>query len=180
MKPIKKKTTQKINPKEIQKSFMETVEESLVSQGVKFFEVDNGLNIDSEWLELPQSITEISSRELGECLNAFTQQKMYLRTLLGRTELWVEDAKRAYLSAGDKTYKALSNGKLSETAKERLINSDENVKPLYYEYRECVQRKNLVELNILNVEDAIFMLSREVSRRNADFNDENKNYSVNR
>ena len=136
MKPIKKKTTQKINPKEIQKSFMETVEESLVSQGVKFFEVDNGLNIDSEWLELPQSITEISSRELGECLNAFTQQKMYLRTLLGRIELWVEDAKRAYLSAGDKTYKALSNGKLSETAKERLINSDENVKPLYYEYRE--------------------------------------------
>ena len=105
---------------------------------------------------------------------------MYLRTLLGRIELWVEDAKRAYLSAGDKTYKALSNGKLSETAKERLINSDENVKPLYYEYRECVQRKNLVELNILNVEDAIFMLSREVSRRNADFNDENRNYSVNR
>lgn len=41
-------------------------------------------------------------------------------------------------------------------------------------------KENLVELNILNVEDAIFMLSREVSRRNADFNDENRNYSVNR
>ena len=38
----------------------------------------------------------------------------------------------------------------------------------------------LLEMNIANIEDAIFMISREVSRRTGDFNNENRNYNVNR
>lgn len=180
MKPVKRKSQQKINPKEMHKSYLDMVENDLAEKGVMFFDIDNGLNPDSDYLNLPMSITEVSSKDLGEYLNAFTQQKLYLRTLLGRTELMLEEAKREYLSISEDNYKALSNGKLSETAKERLINSDEKVKPVYYEYTDWCKKRNLLELNILNIEDAIFMLSREVSRRDSDFEDETRNYNVNK
>lgn len=180
MKPVRKQTKQKINPKEMHRSYLDSIEEDLTAKGVEFFDLDTHLNIDGDYLSLPPHITEVSSRELGEYLNAFTQQKMYLRTLLGRTEIALEQAKREYITSTENNYKALSNGKLSETAKERLINSDENVKPHYYEYIDWLKKKDLLVHNILNIEDAIFMLSREVSRRNADFDDENRNYNVNR
>lgn len=179
MKPVVKKQKQKINPREVHKAYIDTIEDSLTADGVIFFD-ESRLEIDNDFLMLPSSITEVSSRDLGEYLNAFTQQKIYMRTLLGRVELFLEEAKRAYLSAGDTAYKALSNGKLSETAKERLITSDDKVRPLYYEYVDFLRKKDLLEKTILNIEDAIFMLSREVSRRSADFDEENRNYNVNR
>lgn len=174
MKCIKKKP-QKINPKEIQKSYLETVENDLTDKGVVFFDAPDVID---EYLTLPASVTDVSSRELGEYLNAFTQQKMYMRTLLGRTELMCEELKRKYLDASKEIYKALSNGKMSETAKERLINSEEKVKPAYYEYTSWCSKVHMLELNIANIEDAIFLLSREVSRRTSDFEDENRNYNV--
>lgn len=181
MKPIKK-NKQKINPKEIHKDYLSTldIESDLEKQGVVFFDADSNLNINEDYLMLPNQITAVTSRELGEFLNAFTQQKMYLRTLLGRTELALEEAKRAYLTSGEDNYRALSNGKLSETAKERLITSEEKVKPLYYEYVDWLRKRDLLQYNILNIEDALFMISREVTRRNADFDDENRNYNVNK
>ena len=180
MKTLKQNKKQKINPRELHKSYLDKIEDGLTSDGVVFFDNTDKLNINEDFLTLPPLITEVTSRELGEFLNAFTQQKMYLRTLLGRTELMLEEAKRSYITASETNYKALSNGKLSETAKERLINSDEKVKPLYYEYVDWLKRKDILEYNILNIEDALFMISREVTRRNADFDEENRNYNVNK
>ena len=176
MKPLKSK--EKMNPRELHKMYLNNIEEDLESKGVVFFEVDKNLNIDEDFLTLPAQITEVTSRELGEYLNAFTQQKLYLRTLLGRVEIELEDSKRKYITSSEKMYKVLSNGKMSETAKERMINADDTVKPHYYEYVDWVKRRDLLLYSIANVEDAIFLLSREVSRRTADFDDENRNYNV--
>ena len=178
MKPVKGR--EKMNPKEMHKVYLHNLESSLEDKGVVFFEADKNLNISEDYLSLPPQITEVTSRELGEYLNAFTQQKLYLRTLLGRIEIQLEDAKRKYVTSSEKIYKVLSNGKLSETAKERMINSDEEVKPYYYEYIDWVKKRDLILYSIANVEDAIFLLSREVSRRTADFEDENRNYNVNK
>jgi hypothetical protein len=180
MKPVKKQEKQKINPREMQKAYLENLEDDLAEKGVEFFDINTSLRVNSDYLSLPLHITEVSSRELGEYLNAFTQQKMYLRTLLSRTELMLEDARREYVTSSEVIYKALSNGKLSETAKERLINANDEVKPYYYEYVNWLKRKDLLTHNIASVEDAIFLISREVSRRNADFEEENRNYNVNR
>lgn len=177
MRPVKKQ--QKINPRSVHKSYLDKIEETLTDEGVVFFD-DRHLSIKEDYLMLPPQITDVSSKNLGEYLNAFTQQKIYLRTLLGRTEIVLEEKKREYLTSCESNYKSLSNGKLSETAKERLITSDEKVKPFYYDYLDWVKKKDLLEYNILNIEDAIFMLSREVSRRNSDYDSENRNYSVNR
>lgn len=169
----------KINPKDIHKTYLNKIESDLENEGVVFFD-ETHLNITDEYLTLPAEISVVSSKELGEYLNAFTQQKIYLRTLLGRVEVNIEEYRRSYITASEEAYKSLSSGKLSETAKDRLINSDEKVKPLYYEYMNWVKRKDLLEYNILNIEDAIFMISREVSRRTSDFDAENRNYNVNR
>lgn len=171
---------EKINPREIRKSYLDKIEDSLTDKGVVFFDDKNVLNINTKYLELPSEITEVHSRELGEYLNAFTQQKVYLRTLLGRTELMVEKARRDYYEVSSEFYKKYSEGKMSETAKERLINTQPQVMPVYYEYLDYRKKQSLVEYSIANIEDIIFMISREVSRRNGDFSEESRAYNVSR
>lgn len=182
MRPIKQQSHKegKINPREMRQSYLDRIESSLSEKGVVFFDPTNVLNINEEYLELPAEITEIPSKELGEYLNAFTQQKVYLRTLLGRTELLVEEARRAYYEASEPYYRKYSLDKMSETAKERMITAHPEVKPSYHEYLDCRRKQSLVEYSIANIEDIIFMLSREVTRRTGDFSEESRAYNVGR
>lgn len=173
------KSKEKLNPRKIHQSYLETIENDLSNEGVVFFD-SSRLDIEDSYLSLPSEITEVPSRQLGEYLNAFTQQKIYLRTILGRTELQVEDSRRKYMEASAEAYRELSNSKMSETAKERIINSSEEVQPFYYEYIDYKNKLKLVEYSINNIEDIIFMLSREVTRRTGDFAEENRNYNVSR
>lgn len=181
---LKKSKSEKVNPlqkiKE-RKSYVDSMQEELENKGVDFFEPsENGsLNIDTDYLTLPAHITEVSTRDLGEYLNAFTQQKMYMRTLLGWAECMLEEAKREYLQKSQQLYRKLSESKMSEKAKERELNSDPDIFPFYEAYMDRQRSCQLLEFNIGNIEDAIFMISREVSRRTGDFNNENRNFNVN-
>ena len=67
---------------------------------------------------------------------------------------------------------------MSETAKDRVINADEDVKPLLEEYKDAKARVQMVKYAIENVEDICFLISREVTRRNADFDNENRASNV--
>lgn len=179
-----KKVKEKVNPKKVleqKRSYCDVIQKDLEEQGVDFFspsESGGSLNIDKDFLMLPQSITEVSPRDLGEYLNAFTQQKMYMRTLLGYAELFGEEAKRKYMSASEEKYREFLGSKLSETAKEREVNSDPNVLPFYEDYMDYKNKIKLLNLNILSIEEAIFMLSREVSRRSGDYDNEKRDYNV--
>lgn len=186
VKKDKPETPKKVNPKEVLKekrSYCDTLQKDLEDQGVDFFtpsENGGSLHIDKDYLSLPQNITEVSARDLGEYLNAFTQQKMYMRTLVGYAELFCEEAKREYLAVSDPKYRALLNTKLSETTKEREVNSDPEVRPLYENYMDYRNKIKLLNFNILSIEEAIFMLSREVSRRTGDYENERRDYNVQR
>lgn len=170
----------KINPRELRKSYLDRMESNMEKQGVLFFDPETNLNIDNDFLELPREITEVSSKDLGEYLNAYTQQKVYLRTLLGRCELVVEMRRRDFYCKSESLYKKLTKEKVSETAKDRMIMTDEEVKPYYEKYMDSIKNKTMVELSISNIEDIIFMLSREVSRRSSDFNEDRRDYNVHR
>lgn len=186
LKIVKKEAPKKMNPKEVLKekrSYCDTIHEELESQGVSFYKpVEDGgnLHIDKDYLTLPQNITDVSAKDLGEYLNAFTQQKMYMRTLVGYAELFAEESKREYLSASENRYRELLGSKLSETAKEREINSDPNVRPHYEKYLDYKNKIKLLSFNIQSIEEAIFMLSREVSRRTGDYENERRDYNVQR
>lgn len=182
---VLKKANSKVNPKQMLKekrSYCDTIQKDLEDLGVDFFnpsEEGGSLHIDKNYLSLPQSITETSTRDLGEYLNAFTQQKAYMRTLVGYAELFCEEARREYVSASETKYREFLGSKLSETAKEREVNSDPEVAPAFEKYLDRKNKVRLLNLNISSIEDIIFMLSREVSRRTGDFNDDNRNYNVN-
>ena len=180
------KKSSKINPKEVlnqKRNYCDKMQEDLEIQGVDFFkpsEDGGSLHINKDYLSLPQNITEVSTRELGEYLNAFTQQKVYMRTLVGYAELFCEEARREYQEVSESRYKELLGSKLSETAKEREVNSDSNVKPCYEKYLDYKNKVRLLNFNIASIEDIIFLISREVSRRTGDFNEESRNYNVQR
>lgn len=178
------KVANKVNPKEVLKQrYSDRIQKELEDQGVDFFspsEDGGSLHIDKDYLALPQNITDVTARDLGEYLNAFTQQKMYMRTLVGYAELFLEEARREYITASNPVYKGLSGTKLSETAKERYVNSDATVKPCYEKYMDYKTKVRLLNLNIQSIEEAIFMLSREVSRRTGDYENESRSYNVQR
>lgn len=177
---------EKINPKKLlreRRSYCDKMIDDLEKQGVDFFrpsEDGGSLHIDKDFLTLPKNITEISPRDLGEYLNAFTQQKVYLRTLVGYAELFVEEARREYIAISEERYRELLSSKLSETAKEREVNSDPEVLPVYEKYMDCKNKVKLLNFNILSIEEIIFMLSREVSRRTGDYENERRDYNVQR
>jgi hypothetical protein len=180
MKAVNKSNKRKVDPKEIQKSYRQRIEDKLEKEGVPFFEPDKNLMFSEEFLMLPQEITEVTSKELGEYLNAFTQQKMYLRTLSGRLSLKLEGARREYLMSSSNGYKELSESKMSEKAKDRILNSSGEVVQFYNNMIDCENELDLVNGAIDSIDDAIFLLSREVTRRTGDFNTENRNYNVGR
>lgn len=177
---VEKKAVKKLNPREILESYTTRMEKELKDENISFYEPDKDLFIDREYLKLPASLTDITSRDLGEYLNAYTQQKLYLRTVQGRLDFRVEQKKREYLERSNNLYTQMCERKLSETAKERLITQDNNVRPIYYEYVDNIKKLGIVERAIESVEDVIFMLSREVTRRTGDFSEENRAYSVSR
>ena len=190
LKAVKKKESKtpkkKINPKEVlqeKRSYCDKVQKELEDQGVDFFrpsEDGGSLHIDKDYLTLPQNITEVSARDLGEYLNAFTQQKMYMRTLVGYAELFAEEARREYMAVSETRYRELLGSKLSETAKEREVNSNPDVLPCYEKYMDYKNKIKLLNFNIQSIEEAIFMLSREVSRRTGDYENERRDYNVQR
>lgn len=167
------KKHKKIDPRQMHKDYLGHIEGSLEKQGVMFFD-DKVVDINEDYLRLPPEITEISSRDLGEYLNAFTQQRVYMRTILGRVEILEEEARRAYFHVANTQYKQLSSQRLSETAKDRIINSDEEVAELYEDYMDAKQKVRTVQYAIQNAEDVCFLLSREVTRRNGDIENENR------
>ena len=180
---LKRVKRDKFNPMQMMKekrALADKIEDDLKEQGVKFFKPNDGLNISSDFLELPSNLTEVSSRHLGEYLNAFTQQSMYMKTLLGWAECYLEDSRREYFEASADRYRELLNTKFSETAKEREINTDPSIRPYYENFMESKAKINILKSNIESIESAIFSISREVSRRTGDYNLENRTESVQR
>jgi len=182
MKKLQPNHRRKFNPKQAYKDYTDRIHNELEEKGVVFFcpeEQGGTLHIDTEYLTLPQDITSTLSHELGNYLNAFTQQKLYMRTLLGWAESYMDEAKKDYFDVSKDLYSKLSgSGKLSETAKERTIVTDPKIAPFYHKYQECIRKVSLIQSAIENIEDSIFLISREISRRTSDFNNENRNYNV--
>lgn len=180
----------KVNPKAlkkkklvVEKGLVNKLTEDLEKKGVEFFRtVENGgkLNIDTDYLALPEDLTDLPTNQLGKYLNAFTQQRMYIRTLLSWGEVEAEEHKRKFYDVIHPVYLALTkeNPKMSETAKERIVNNSEEVKPLFLTYKDYKYKVRLIQYNLDNIENAVFLISREISRRSQDYSTENRNENI--
>jgi len=177
--PLKKPLKEKIDPKQV--LLNAKLQQELEDHGAVLFRpVEHGgsLNIDGEHLSLPSNITDVPGRVIGEYLNAFTQQKLYMRTLFGEMQCIVEECRRVYDNTRIGVYRELSSQKLSETAKDVIMNTDPSIQPSYERWVEAKLKLEMVKQSIENIADAIFLISREISRRESDFNHEYRNESV--
>ena len=176
---LQKKKSSRINPKEIlKKTYTDNVQSLLENEGVRFSEPEKTLNIDADFLVLPSDLTEVPTKNLGQYLNAFTQQKMYMRTLVGWCECMIEEARREYMKVAYEHYRRANVTKMSEKAKDTEVNNHPDVLPLYDKFKDLQIKKSVLDLQLSNLEDAIFLISREISRRNGDFENENRNSRV--
>lgn len=176
--PQKSAAKKTFDPTKVHEAYLARIEKDIEKSGVKMFVKDDNIHVDEDYLSIPEDVTVLSSRDLGNTLNAFTQQKMWYRTVLCRAENLEEISRRLYFEKSSSAYYELSSKKYSETAKERIINSMEDVKPYYEDWKDCQRKCSIVRAAIANIEDAIFLLSREVTRRGADYNEENRSYNV--
>ena len=161
-------------------SYLEKMTGEAEQLDIKFFTRDNGLNIDNDYLSLPKDITSVPSRDLGRYMNAFTQQKVYMRTMENYAELVAEEARRNYVDVSAPYFSDMFGSKVSETAKEREVNSTAEVREAFENWVDCQKKVKMLQSHILSIEEILFMLSREVSRRTGDFNNESRNDNVQR
>lgn len=178
--------SKKVNPKKIaeeRRGLLNRISDDLEQKGIPSVvpvEQEGILNINNEYLVLPKDLTDVPSVDLGNFLNAFTQQRMYTRTLIGWQELVVEDTKRMYYDKFVPVYEELSKNKMSETSKELIANNCNSVKEHFLNYKDEKYKLKSLNYHLLSIEDAIFLISREISRRGGDFNTESRNESVQR
>jgi vacuolar-type H+-ATPase subunit I/STV1 len=160
-------------------SLLERVENELKHEGIVPF--DNS-DIMNEYLRLPADLTEVESKELGKYFNTFTKQKMYCRTLLGRTSALLRELTEELDEIKDKVYSELPT-KMSVTEKKLKLRSHkrygEKASRLLEKVALLEEKRNMLEDYLENLIDGIFNISREISRRESDWNDDIRENSIN-
>lgn len=153
------------------KSLLDNIEEALARDNIVIPEYSN---VDTEYLTLPECITDIEMSELGNYLNAFTQQKIWVRTVIGRTSVLLRerqlflDEKRAII------FDELPV-KMSVKEKELRLLLDPNLKKVKEELIFYEEKLAILEDIISSLEESIFTISREITRRTKDFDEFNRN-----
>lgn len=159
-------------------SLLERVENELKHEGIVPF--DNS-DIMNEYLRLPADLTEVESKELGKYFNTFTKQKMYCRTLLGRTSALLRELTEELDEIKDKVYSELP-AKMSVTEKKLKLRSHERYGEKASELLEKValleEKRNMLGDYLENLIDGITCVSREITRRIGDFNDEKRENNI--
>lgn len=155
-------------------SILEEVEEELKREGIVPF--DNS-NIMEDFLILPADLTVATSQDLGRYFNAFTKQKMYCRTLLGRTSAILREAEEELDGIRESIFFDLPV-KMSLKEKELKLRANSRATELLNQVARIQEKKNMLSIYLDNLIDGIFNISREISRRESDMNDEFRSNSL--
>jgi hypothetical protein len=170
----KKKVTKAAKEEELELTMLESIEEELAEDGINLFDNDN---VDEDYLRLPRDITEEESKDLGRYFNAFTQQKMWTRTLIGRVSANVREG-RAQLDKLKSDVFLQLPAKMSVKEKELHFRTHEDAEQFLDDLTVQEERLNLLTDYIHNLEDGIFNISREISRRGSDWTDERREENI--
>lgn len=154
----------------IKKDVLDVIEEELEDDGITLFNNDN---VVENYLVLPKDITEEESQDLGRYFNAFTQQKMWTRTLIGRLSATVKDKQRSLDGLKAEVFSGLP-AKLSVKEKELKFQTDERGREVLDELFMLQEKLNMLSDYLENLVDGIFNISREISRRSSDWDDDKR------
>ena len=160
---------------EVLGSLVTKVEDELLGQGVQAF--DNS-NVMEEYLELPQDLTEVESKELGKYFTTFTNQKLYVRGLVWQSGALLREinSKLDYIRAD--VY-AMLPVKTSVKEKELALLNNNKAKALLEKSNFIQEKYSMLETYLDNLIDAITCISREITRRESDWNISNREDNIN-
>lgn len=125
-------------------------------------------NVEDDYLELPSDITDIDSRDLGRYFNAFTQQKMFVRGVIANLSSLVRELSQQLSVIKADVYSSLPV-KTSVKEKEIYFSADDRARDKLEELLLYQEKLNMTESYIDSLEDAITLVSREISRRESDW-----------
>lgn len=159
-------------------SILDQVEEELESEGIKLFDNED---IMDDYLRLPADLTEEPSKELGKYFTTLTKQKVWTRTLLGRASAVLREVTEELDDIKDKVFSELP-AKMSVTEKNLKLRSHEIYGEKATELLKSVavleEKTNILKDYLENLIDCIFAVSREVSRRESDWDDDKRENSI--
>lgn len=144
----------------------------VAKSGIRLFDKE----VPTKYLTLPEDLTNVSDKELGQYLYAFTQQKGYVRTLVSIARVSMMDVQREYDEVFTRIYNKISSNVVSD--KKQLALGD----PKVLIYREKLDKAQsvliLAEANQEALSDLIFTLSREITRRERSQEEETREHNV--
>lgn len=186
MKPTVKKgeikRVRKVEPSEAdvdevnqEESLLDIVEQALEAEGIEMFTNEN---IVKDYLLLPPHLDDEEPSEIGRYLHALTQQRVWTRTLLARIGILLREANELLDKEKARVFSDLP-AKMSVTEKELALYIDVKALPILERIKVISAKYNMLEAYMKNLEDLIFDVSREISRRGFDVNSQNRTENVN-
>lgn len=177
---FKKKSTKsyKEEPEapEVLGSIVERVEDELMEQGVQAF--DNS-NVMEDYLELPEDLTIVESKELGKYFTTFTNQKLYVRGLIWQSGAILKEINSKLDYIRNDIYATLPV-KMSVKEKELALLNNNKAKALLEKSNFIQEKYNMLDIYLDNLIDAITCISREITRRESDWNNEAREDNINK
>ena len=175
MKPIAKKgevkVLKKVEPSEkdieeidTEESLLDKVEAELAKDAVIMFTNEN---IDREYMVLPIHLDEVSPTDIGRYLHTITQQRVWVRTLLARVGVLMREANEKLDKEKARIY-ADKPAKMSVTEKELALYEDVKALVILEQIKNISAKYDMLDAYMKNLEDIIFDVSREISRRGMD------------
>lgn len=143
------------------------VEVELAKEGIHLFTDEN---IMEEYSRLPLDLTEVSSQSLGKYFSTFTKNKMWARTVISRAGIVIKALEEEIDTIKVETFKSLP-AKMSVKEKELMLRDDEKCAELLGELAYYQSKLEVLNSHLDNLVDAIFAISREISRRESDWSD---------
>lgn len=149
-------------------TILDIVEKELVRDGIIPF--DNA-NVLSDYLKLPSDITEVHSRDLGRFFNTFTQQKVWVRTNLSRVVILSKELESDLDDIRHNVYAELP---VKMSVKEKELQLRDKAEDLIHQINIINSKKIMLSDYLDSLIDILFVISREISRRSDDWNNETR------
>lgn len=173
------KSPKKPNPTEFEnivedldpeKSLLDTIEEELEGEGIVQF---SNSTVDRDYLVLPPHLDEQDARDIGRYLHTFTQQRVWTRTLLAKVGVLLKEA-REHLDKQRALIYITLPVKMSVTEKELSLYSNADACKALENVKAVSAKYDMLDSYMKNLEDIIFDVSREISRRGTDISGFNR------
>jgi hypothetical protein len=155
---------------------LDRIESELERDGVSLFTNEN---VMEEYLTLPADLTDVNSSELGKYFNAFTQQKMWTRTLIGRLSTMVRESNRSLDNVRIDVYSNLP-AKMSVKEKELKFQTDKKARRVLDNTFIYEEKLRMLGDYLESLIDGNTLISREITRRSGDWGDDKREESINK